>query len=128
MQSTRLHAAVLPMRRGACRLQLASEAMSNLTENSTSLAVAQNSVPTPISIATPIDDSYGTSALSVTVTEMPSDGAVLLADGVHPVTRRELDGRPTDWIGVSADLNAASLTSTFRNSRGSCFSRKAVRP
>jgi hypothetical protein len=92
------------MRRGACRLQLASEAMSNLTENSTSLAVAQNSVPTPISIATPIDDSYGTSSLSVTVTEMPSDGAVLLADGVHPVTRRELDGRPTDWIGVSADL------------------------
>jgi hypothetical protein len=88
--------------------------MSNLTENSTSLAVAENSVPTPIGIATPIDDSYGTSALSVTVTEMPSDSAVLLADGVHPVTRGEsLTVGQLTGLAFQPTLNAASLTSTF---------------
>jgi hypothetical protein len=62
----------MPMRQGSLSIAAGEEAMSNLTENSTSLAVAENSVPTPVGIATPIDDSYGTSALSVTVTEMPS--------------------------------------------------------
>jgi N,N-dimethylformamidase beta subunit-like protein/uncharacterized protein DUF4082/Big-like domain-containing protein len=63
--------------------------MSTLTESSSSLTVAENSLATAIGIASPIDSSFASSALTVTVTGLPSDGIVLLADGVTPVSLGE---------------------------------------
>ena len=59
--------------------------MSNLAANSTSLTVAENSLATAIAIASPTDTNFASSALVVTVTALPSDGTVLLADGITPV-------------------------------------------
>ncbi len=59
--------------------------MSNLTENSTSLTVAENSLATAILIPTPSDVNYTSAQLTLTVTALPSDGTVLLADGVTPI-------------------------------------------
>src|SRR6516164_10518629 len=106
--------------------------MSNLVANSTSLTVAENSLATAIAIATPTDTSFASSALVVTVTALPSDGTVLLADGITPVTLGEtltvaqltgLKFRPTlDSFGTSSTFaftvsdpasNTASATATL---------------
>jgi hypothetical protein len=59
--------------------------VASLTENSTSLTVAENALATAILIPTPSDGSYTSAQLSVSVTALPSDGTVLLADGITPV-------------------------------------------
>jgi hypothetical protein len=53
------------------------------------LTVAPNSSATPIGIPAPTDPNYSTSQLSVTVTGLPTDGTVLLSDGVTAVTAGE---------------------------------------
>src|SRR4029077_1152761 len=63
--------------------------MSNLVANSTSLTVAENSLAIAIAIASPTDTNFASSALVVTVTALPSDGTVVLADGITPVTLGE---------------------------------------
>lgn len=57
----------------------------SLTENSTSLSIPENSIATTINIPTPSDTSYSSPQLSVTVDTLPSDGTVLLCDGLSPV-------------------------------------------
>ena len=57
-----------------------------LSQNSTTLTVSENSLATLIGIAAPVDSSYSSSALTVTVTALPSDGTILLADGITPVS------------------------------------------
>src|ERR1035437_2675329 len=56
-----------------------------LSQSSTSLTVSENSLATLIGIAAPVDSNYSSSALTVTVTALPSDGTILLADGITPV-------------------------------------------
>src|SRR5205807_31783 len=50
------------------------------------LTVAENAKATAIGIAAPTDINYASSDLTITVTGLPSDGTVLLADGVTAVT------------------------------------------
>ena len=57
-----------------------------LVTTPTSLTVAENSGATPIGIVPPSDANYAASALSVTVTGLPTDGTVRLSDGTTPVT------------------------------------------
>ena len=56
------------------------------TISAASLTVAENAGATAIGIVAPTDPNYTASQLSVTVTALPSDGAVLLSDGVTAVT------------------------------------------
>jgi hypothetical protein len=56
-----------------------------LSQSSTSLSVSENSLATSIGIAAPVDTSFGSAALTVMVTALPSNGTILLADGVTPV-------------------------------------------
>lgn len=58
----------------------------SLTENSTSLTVAENSLATAILIPTPNDTNYTSAQLTVKVTTLPADGTILLADGVTALT------------------------------------------
>ena len=51
--------------------------------------MAQNSSATPIDIQAPTDANYSSSALNVTVTALPTDGSVVLSNGVTPVTLGE---------------------------------------
>src|SRR5437868_2428707 len=60
--------------------------MSNVTEDSISLTVAEDSKATAIGILTPSDTNFPVSQLRVTVTALTSDGSVLLADGATPVS------------------------------------------
>jgi hypothetical protein len=60
-----------------------------LTENSTSLTVAENSLATTIGIPLPTDANFATSALTVTITALPSDGMITLSDGITPLTLGE---------------------------------------
>ena len=71
--------------------------MSGLTASSTSLTAAENSLATTIAIAAPSDTNFAASALVVTVTALPSNGTVLLADGITPISiGRDVDGSATD--------------------------------
>src|ERR1700730_15429276 len=54
--------------------------------NATQLTVAANGGATPIGILAPTDASFAASALSVSVTGLPTDGAVVLSDGMPPVS------------------------------------------
>src|SRR5215831_3588534 len=104
----------------------------SLTASSRLLTVAKNSLTTAIAIPAPIDTKFASSALVVTVTALPSDGTVLLADGITPVTLGEtltvaqltgLKFRPTlDSFGTSSTFaftvsdpasNTASATATL---------------
>src|SRR5215471_3741318 len=104
----------------------------SLTASSKLLTVAENSLATAIAIPAPTDTNFASSALVVTVTALPSDGTVLLADGITPVTLGEtltvaqltgLEFRPTlDSFGTSSTFaftvsdpasNTASATATL---------------
>src|SRR5437762_12929404 len=88
--------------------------MAGLSENSTFLAVAEDSAAIAIGIPTPTDANFPASQLSVTVTALPLNGAVLLADGTTPVSIGEsltvaqligLEFRPVpNSAGQSSDL------------------------
>ncbi len=51
-----------------------------------SLTVAENSLATSIGLVAPTDTLFPISALTVSITSLPTDGILLLADGVTPVT------------------------------------------
>ncbi len=55
-----------------------------------SLTVAENAAATAIGITAPTDANYSASQLTVTVSGLPSDGTVYLADGVTAVTSGEI--------------------------------------
>jgi hypothetical protein len=56
-----------------------------LSQSATSLTVTENSLAKLIGIAAPVDTAYASSALTVKVAALPSNGTILLADGVTPV-------------------------------------------
>lgn len=56
----------------------------------TSLAEAQNGLATPLGIATPVDINFTSSDLTIQITALPADGAVLLSDGTTRVTVGEM--------------------------------------
>src|ERR1035437_3893163 len=56
-----------------------------LSQNSTSLTVAENTLATSIGIPAPVDTVYLSSNLTVSITGLPSNGTILLADGITPV-------------------------------------------
>ena len=61
-------------------------------------------------IAAPVDTSFGSAALTVMVTALPSNGTILLADGVTPVN-----------VGQSLavqQLTALRFRPAFRSGRG----------
>src|SRR5215472_12496915 len=86
----------------------------SLAASSKSLSVAENSLATAIAIPAPTDADFASLALVVTVTALPSDGTVLLADGITPVALGEtltvaqligLKFRPTlDSFGTSSTV------------------------
>ena len=63
--------------------------MTDLIAGSAQLTVAENSIATAIGIPEPVDVNYASAALTITVTALPSDGVILLADGLTPVTLGE---------------------------------------
>src|SRR6516225_9467012 len=88
--------------------------MSNLAANSTSLTVAENSLATAMAIAAPTDTNFASSALVVTVTALPSDGTVVLADGITPVTLGEtLTVAQLTGLKFRPSLDGFGTSSTF---------------
>ena len=88
--------------------------MSSLSVTSASLSVAENSLATPIGIAAPNDVNYLSSALTVTVIALPTDGVVLFADDITPVTLGEtLTVAQLTGLRFRPVTNGASLSSTF---------------
>ena len=88
--------------------------MSSLSVPSASLSVAENSLSTPIGIAAPTDVNYLSSNLIVTVNSLPTDGVVLFADDITPVTLGEtLTVAQLTGLRFRPVTNGAGLTSTF---------------
>ncbi len=56
-----------------------------ITTTSASLTVPENASATTIGLVAPTDTQYSASQLTITVTGLPTDGTVLLADGVTKV-------------------------------------------
>ncbi len=79
-----------------------------------SVSVAGNSGATAIGVAAPTDADFAVSALAVTVTGLPTDGSVLLADGVTPLTQGEsLTVAQLAGLEVEPSRNLFSTSSTF---------------
>ena len=88
--------------------------MANLTASFVSLTVTENTLATGIGIPTPADANYPSSALTVTVTGLPSNGIVLLADGVTPVTPGELlSVQQLTGLSFRPTLNSFGVSSSF---------------
>src|SRR6202790_3873856 len=60
-----------------------------LTTSATTLTVAETSAAIAIGIPAPTDSNYSATRLTATVTGLPSDGTVYLADGTTAVTAGE---------------------------------------
>ena len=85
-----------------------------LSQSSTSLLVSENSLATSIHIAAPVDTSFGSAALTVTVTTFPSNGTVLLADGLTPVSLGEtLTVAQLTGLRFRPSLNTYGQSSSF---------------
>src|SRR6266851_1448117 len=61
-----------------------------ITTTSASLTVPENASATTIGLVAPTDTQYSASQLTITVTGLPTDGTVLLADGVTKVYSGEI--------------------------------------
>ncbi len=81
--------------------------------SSPTVTVAENSVPVPIGIQAPSDPLYATSTLTITVTSLPSNGSVTLADGSTALT-------------VGATLSVAQLTGLLFNPIAGRFSSSSA--
>jgi hypothetical protein len=88
--------------------------MSNLISRSTSQTVAENSLATAIAFPESSDTDFASSALLVAVTALPSDGMVVLADGITPVTLGEtLTVAQLIGLKFRPTLDSFGTTSTF---------------
>src|SRR5712691_3505960 len=58
---------------------------TKITTTSRTLTVPENTIATTIGLVAPIDTGYSASQLTIKVTGLPTDGTVLLADGVTAV-------------------------------------------
>ena len=83
----------------------------------TQLTVAANSGATPIGIAAPTDANFPSSALNVSVTALPSDGKVVLADGTTQVSLGQ-SLTATQLVGLEfvPTAGASAQTSSFKYS------------
>ena len=98
---------------GSASLTIAPDALPPVT-TAAALSVADNAGPTKIGIAAPTDPNYAAAQLTVTVTALPSDGAVLLADGATAVTLGEkLTVSQLTGLEFKPLATAAGQTSTF---------------
>ncbi len=89
-------------------------AAGNPVTTSGTLTVAPGQAATALGIVSPTDPNYTASQLSVTVTVLPNDGTVDLADGVTPIT-------------LNQALSVAQLTSlTFVPGSGAANASSAV--
>src|SRR5579863_39352 len=97
---------------GSATLKIAPDTSPPVTAPA-SLTVAENAAATAIGIAAPTDPNYAASQLKITVTGLPSDGTVYLADGTTAVTNGE-------------NLTVAQLTGlTFKPTAGA-FSESSI--
>lgn len=85
-----------------------------VTTTPASLSVTAGSTPTAIGIVAPVDPNYPSPKVEVTVTSLPTDGSVYLADGVTPV----LPGEPltvSQLTGLTfvGNFNAAGQSSNL---------------
>ena len=88
--------------------------MSNLISRSTSQTVAENSLATAIAFPESSDTDFVSSALLVAVTALPSDGMVVLADGITQVTLGEtLTVAQLIGLKFRPTLDSFGTTSTF---------------
>ncbi len=79
-----------------------------------SVSIAGNSPPSAIGIAAPTDADFPASALAVTVTGLPTDGTVMLADGITPLTQGEsLTVAQLAGLEFEPTRNLFSTSSTF---------------
>ena len=85
-----------------------------LTQNSTSLTVAENQLATSIGLAAPVDLVYSAADLTVIVTGLPSNGTILLADGITPVNLGQ-SLTVTQLVGLKfrPTLNSFATSSSF---------------
>src|SRR5437016_14170331 len=63
---------------------------TKITTTSKTLTVSENTNATTIGLVAPIDTGYSASQLTIKVTGLPTDGTVLLADGVTKVYAGEV--------------------------------------
>jgi len=96
---------------GLATLAIGPDTVAPTTPAAT-LTVAENSGPAAIGIAVPSDPNYAAAQLSVQVTGLPSDGAVLLSDGITAVTAGET-------------LSVAQLTGLMFRPTGSVFGQSS---
>jgi hypothetical protein len=85
-----------------------------LVTTAASLTVAENAAATAIGVATPSDLNYAASQLTVTVTGLPTDGTVYLANGTTAVTNGEsLTVVQLTGLTFAPTAGAFSESSTF---------------
>ena len=85
-----------------------------LTASSTLLTVAENSAATDIGIVAPTDTDFDSTTLVVTVTALPSNGTLLLSDGITPVTLGEtLTVAQLTGLQFGPTPDSAGTSSTF---------------
>ncbi len=63
---------------------------AKITTTSSTLTVSENADATTIGLVAPDDTRYSPCQLTITVTGLPTDGTVYLADGVTAVTSGEI--------------------------------------
>ena len=94
------------------------------TVSSPIVPVTEN-MPVALGIAAPSDPNYVASALTITVTGLPTNGAVTLADGTTPVTAGEtlttdqltsLLFTPTPGLFAASDIFTYTVTDPAENS------------
>jgi hypothetical protein len=73
---------------GVATLKIGQDAIPP-TASAAMLTVAENAGPTAIGLAAPTDPNFSASQLTITVSYVPSDGTVYLADGATAVTLGE---------------------------------------
>src|SRR5260221_10008966 len=102
---------------------------TDLKTTSDMLTIEKDSGPTAIGITAPTDPNYPDSQLTVIVTDVPTDGTILLADGVTPIrdgetlTVAQLTGllfQPTESaLGVSSTFTYIAEDPSGASSTGS---------
>ena len=85
-----------------------------LSQNSTSLTVGENQLATSIGLAAPVNSVYSAADLTVIVTGLPSNGIILLADGITPVNLGQ-SLTVTQLVGLTfrPALNSFATSSSF---------------
>ncbi len=79
----------------------------------TALAVTENPAATPIGIAAPTDPNYSAAQLTITVTGLPTDGTVTLADGIAVTTGMLLSSDELTGLELASTTGNFAQSSSF---------------